>query len=676
MELFLTVLLLIVLIGISNLLNRFVPFVPIPIFQIALGAAAVLLPFGIHLELEPELFFILFIAPLLFNDGKRTPRQELWHLRTPILLLALGLVFVTVLVGGYAIHWLIPSIPLPAAFALAGILSPTDPVAVGALAGRVRLPKSILRLLEGEALMNDASGLVAFRFAIAAMVTGAFSLADVAISFVKISLGGLACGVILSYFLIRLRIFIRRLGMEDVTIHMLIQILTPFLIFLVTEELGLSGILAVVAGGIVHAIRDDRAESSMAKLQIVSNSTWTVILFLLNGLVFVLLGMQLPDVAEVIVENEAISTLLALGYVVVISALLLLLRFIWVYVFWSGSWALGKGETQERPRLQTASVTSLAGVRGAVTLAGAFSIPYALMDGSPFPERDLIIFLSAGVILFTLILASVVLPLLSKGKSSADQDRGRKLQEAKLNILAAGAQAVRDEMTDANRAAALAVLSDFNRLVREVRNEEREGTFGFRSRRRELEIRKLALMAERKKTHLLLEEGKLSREQFYAIRETLNYKERALANRIRLRLTLPLIILLRRAARLFSRSGKLRRLPAEEAVRLRDIRIQLAQAAIAAIGENITDDNRNESLTVIADYNEMIGRLRIGPDRQPRDERFRKQKRELQYKAIQTERDEVQALFENGDISREIVRELRQHILYTETAMFGVEEGE
>ena len=197
MDIFLVVLVLLTIIAISNIVNRFVPFIPVPLIQVALGIIAASFPQGLHFELNTELFCFVYRSAA-FNDGKRTPRAELWNLRAPILLLALGLVFATVIVGGYTIHWMIPSIPLAAAFGLAAILSPTDVVAVSALSGRVKMPKGILRLLEGEGLMNDASGMVAFKFAIAAAVTGAFSLAQ-AFSFVLISAGGLLSGVVISF---------------------------------------------------------------------------------------------------------------------------------------------------------------------------------------------------------------------------------------------------------------------------------------------------------------------------------------------------------------------------------------------------------------------------------------------------------------------------------------------
>ena len=230
MELFLVILFLLAVIGLSNIVNHFTPFIPVPLIQIALGVAIAAIPLGIHIPMEPELFFVLFIAPLLFHDGKNVPRAELWKLRKPILILALGLVFVTVFAIGYLIHWLIPSIPLPAAFALAAILSPTDVVAVSAISSRVKMPKNIMHLLEGEGLMNDASGLVAFKFAVAATVTGVFSLAHASWSFLVIAIGGFVGGAILAFLIIRLKVFIRRLGMEDETIHMLIQILTPSVI--------------------------------------------------------------------------------------------------------------------------------------------------------------------------------------------------------------------------------------------------------------------------------------------------------------------------------------------------------------------------------------------------------------------------------------------------------------
>ncbi|EUJ37591.1 Na+/H+ antiporter [Brochothrix thermosphacta DSM 20171 = FSL F6-1036] len=254
MAIFDFILVMLIIIGLSHVINRFIPFVSVPLIQIALGAVLSFIPSLWHLELNPELFLVLFIAPLLFNDGKRVNSGALWNIRIPIILLAVGLVFVTTFAVGYFIHWMIPTIPYPAAFALAAILSPTDAVAVGSLSDRIKLPKNIMQLLEGEALMNDASGLVAFKMAIAAMVTGTFSIWNAAGNFVVVSVGGLIVGALAAFLILRMRHLLRRFGMEDVTIHLLMQIVTPFLIYLLAEEIGVSGILAVVMGGVVHGM--------------------------------------------------------------------------------------------------------------------------------------------------------------------------------------------------------------------------------------------------------------------------------------------------------------------------------------------------------------------------------------------------------------------------------------
>jgi len=663
MELFIAVLVLLVLIGLSNILNRFVPFIPVPLIQIVLGVAIALLPAGVHLPLNPELFFVLFIAPLLYNDGKRTPRHELWNLRAPILLLALGLVFVTVVVAGYAIHWLIPTIPLPAAFALAAILSPTDAVAVGAMAGRVHLPKSIHRLLEGEALMNDASGLVAFKFAIAATVTGVFSLAQASFSFILIAIGGLLIGALLSFLLIRLGVWIRRLGMEDVTIHMLLQILTPFVIYLVSEEVGVSGILAVVAGGIIHAIERDRTESVQLKMQVVSASTWSVILFILNGLVFVILGVQIPDVLSTIFENVSFDNLQVLGYVGLISVLLLVLRFVWIYLFWKGNENSGEALSSGKPRLKEITIITLSGVRGAVTLAGAFSIPYVLQDGSPFPERDLIIFLAAGVILFTLIAASVFLPILAKNEEKAEegtpQTTERKAQDIMLN---AAIRAVKSEMNDQNKAAALAVVSDLSKYIRQAAGEL---TAGKRKDilKQETAINLIATRAERKEIENMMDENVIASEAAFRCNSWLDRKEMMLANRTNTQMMFSLSEIGRVFGHVFTNRSQKPDQPfmIENADLFRQVKMRTSEAAIKAIRANMNDSNRIVALSVISRYERVIAKLRTWNQGKTEDP-FDQEKLELQMVAMQEQRNTIQQLYENGEINRDVAAKLRRFI--------------
>ncbi|MEC0127988.1 Na+/H+ antiporter [Paenibacillus pabuli] len=663
MELFIAVLVLLVLIGLSNILNRFVPFIPVPLIQIVLGVAIALLPAGVHLPLNPELFFVLFIAPLLYNDGKRTPRHELWNLRAPILLLALGLVFVTVVVAGYAIHWLIPTIPLPAAFALAAILSPTDAVAVGAMAGRVHLPKSIHRLLEGEALMNDASGLVAFKFAIAATVTGVFSLTQASFSFLLIAIGGLLIGALLSFLLIRLGVWIRRLGMEDVTIHMLLQILTPFVIYLVSEEIGVSGILAVVAGGIIHAIERDRTESVQLKMQVVSASTWSVILFILNGLVFVILGVQIPDVLSTIFENVSFDNLQVLGYVGLISLLLLVLRFIWIYLFWQGNEHFLKKSSIGKPRLKEIMIITLSGVRGAVTLAGAFSIPYILQDGSPFPERDLIIFLAAGVILFTLIAASVFLPILAKNDGKVEEGTPltteRKAQDIMLN---AAIRAVKSEMNDENKAAALAVVSDLSKYIRQAAGEltadKRKDIL-----KQETAINLIGTRAERKEIENMMDENVIAAEAAFKCNSWLDRKEMMLANRANTQMMFSLSEIGRMLGHVFTHRSRKPAQPfmLENADLFRQVKLRTSEAAIQSIRAHMNDSNRIVALSVISKYERVIAKLRTWNQGKTEDP-FDQEKLELQMVAIQEQRNTIQQLYENGEINRDVAAKLRRFI--------------
>ncbi|GIP51534.1 Na+/H+ antiporter [Paenibacillus vini] len=676
MEIFEIVLTMLVLIGVSNVLNRFIPFVPVPLLQIILGTLVALLPIGIHLPLNSELFLLLFIAPLLYNDGKRTPREELWDLRAPILLLALGLVFVTVFAGGYLIHWLIPSIPLPAAFALAAILSPTDAVAVSALAGRIHLPKGIMRLLEGESLMNDASGLVAFKFAVAATVTGVFSITEATLSFLWIAIGGLICGAVVAFLIVWLRMFIRRLGMEDVTIHMLIQILTPFVIYLVTEELGFSGILAVVAGGIVHAIERDRNESMQAELRMVSQNTWSVILYILNGLVFVILGLQIPGATETIFQSPDYSNLQVLGFIGLISLGLIVLRFIWVYLFWEGSWLLGSGESMGRPKLMSFVLISLSGVRGAVTLAAAFSIPYFLQDGSPFPERDLIIFLAAGVILCSLIIASVVLPLLSKRPEEGADPVAEREQEARISMLQAGIKAIKEATGEENEAAARSVLGSYHRQLIQLQNGRGQEWSDRKRNNAMMKLRLAGLQAERREIQNMLDRGEITGELASKIQEVMNQMEMVMSGRFKMQVLVSLF----RIRRLFTKQFLKRKtldLPPETMEQLKATRLRTSIAALEAVEAQVNEENRRESILVIAQYKDLIKRLQghSGAMGAIEDEDvFNQHKNELRIKGIQAQRNEVQSMFEQGDISWASANKLRQYINYLEAGI--LEPGE
>ncbi|WP_026565678.1 Na+/H+ antiporter [Bacillus sp. UNC41MFS5] len=661
MEFFLLILLLLAVIGLSSFIHHFLPYVPVPLVQIALGVLLASLPLGIHIPMEPELFFVLFIAPLLFHDGKNVSRHALWKLRKPILLLALGLVFVTVFAIGYLIYWLIPSIPLPAAFALAAILSPTDVVAVSAISSRVKIPETIMHVLEGEGLMNDASGLVAFKFAVAATVTGVFSLAQASGSFIVIAIGGLAGGALLSILIIQLKIFIRRLGMEDVTIHMLIQLLTPFVIFYLVEHVHLSGILSVVAAGIVHTIYRERDQSPAMKLQLVSQNTWTVLIYILNGLVFVLLGLQIPSVISEIFKDPLFNNWEVSKYIFIISAALLFLRFLWIGAAWKWEWL--KREI-EMPSIRAIGIITVSGVRGAVTLAGAFTIPYVLADGTPFPQRSLIIFIAAGVILVTLITASIFLPILARTeKVSANEQREENVREAQLRTIDSAIRSIRELMNDENRGAAVSVIASYNQIRNRLNTENNKNYEHLKIL--ETEIRMKALEAEASYIEKLKLEGKIDRETYYLSDEHIQRMRLAVTNRMRFRrlfigtlakrsvLKLIQLIMPKSQQQLETRQALLKKMI--------QLKMNMAKAAIKYLNSQMTPENEHVYLVIIGEYSEMLTKFKLakkGAD----TAHYRHLQRELRVKAFQAERDEIQNLYEEGEITTDIIRKVRKQI--------------
>ena len=470
-----TVLILLMLVSVSRLVGRVIPL-PLPLVQIAAGALLAWPTLGLHVALDPELFLFLFLPPLLFSDGWRMPKREFWRLRGPILTLAVGLVLFTVVGAGYFIHWLLPTIPLPVAFALAAVLSPTDAVAVSAIA-QSRLPTPLMHMLLGEALMNDASGLVTFKFALAAALTGVFSLTDASVTFVLVAVGGLAVGVALSWLVGRLRSWMIARGWDDPATHVVFMLLLPFAAYVVAERLGASGILSAVAAGMMQSWLDLLPRQTSTRL--LNRSVWSLLEFAFNGLIFLLLGLQLPDIIKAVVSNEASvwPTLLYRCFdVVAIFLVLLVLRFVWVQSIWRLSGWLrrwrGKSEMVSVPTARSCWLLTVGGVRGAVTLAGVLSVPM-LMAGAAFPERDLLIFIAAGVILLSLIAACIALPLLLRGieKSPVDR-RGNEVREAGGKTAEAAIHAREGEEAKPQDAAEAALAAELKaRIMSEYRHQ-------------------------------------------------------------------------------------------------------------------------------------------------------------------------------------------------------------
>lgn len=524
MELITTILVLLFAIVVSGIISRMLPVsVPLPLIQIGIGAG-IGLSVNLSMVLEPDIFFLLFLPPLLFLDGWRIPREDLLRDRNVIIELALGLVVFTVLGVGLAVNWLIPAMPLAVAFALAAVVSPTDPIAVSAIAQRVPIPSRLMHILEGESLLNDASGLVCLRFAIAAALTGTFSLYDAALNFLWVATGGLAIGVAVTWAITRIKDKISERYGEETGSQILISLLIPFAAYLLAEHLHCSGILAAVSAGITMSFAENSGHA-LAITRIRRNSVWDMIQFAANGSIFVLLGEQLPGILDRAAETVRLTGhhepwWLAV-YVITINVLLAGLRFLWAWV----SLQLTLFRTKRRhesPSWRIVAAMSFAGVRGAITLAGILTLPLTLNDGTAFPARDLAIFLAMGVIIVSLLAATFFLPPLLNGlelpkesKHDEEEEKARRAAaEAAITAVGRVQQNLAKGRKDADiYVAAAARVMDFYRERIESQGQEEEiALLARHSSMIERDLRLAGVRAERDEIFRLLRSHKLGTE--------------------------------------------------------------------------------------------------------------------------------------------------------------------
>jgi len=428
MEIFFTILILTLVVSLSGVAARIIPFqIPLPLVQIAMGALLAWPTFGLHVDFDPELFLVLFIPPLLFADGWKTPTSEFLHHGREIIGLALVLVLITVVGIGYLIYWLVPGIPLLPAFALAAVLSPTDAVALSGIVGEGRIPKKIMSILQGEALMNDASGLVSLKFAVAvAMGTMVFTVSGASLEFVKVAVGGLLAGIAVCWLYGKSLRLLSRWSGDDPATQTVLLLLLPFASYLIAEHIGVSGILAAVAAGMTIT-RSGIIRQAPLAMRLRANSVWQMLEFVFNGMVFLMLGLQLPDILQISVSQaEAdpnVDLWMLVLSVVLIYAALMVVRFAWLWTMRLISQRLLKKRPMEFTSysLRELLIASFAGVRGAITLAGVLSIPLFLPTGHAFPARYELVFLATGVILFSLLVGVVILPLLLRGVAGHDK---------------------------------------------------------------------------------------------------------------------------------------------------------------------------------------------------------------------------------------------------------------
>lgn len=399
---------------------------PYPIALVIGGLGISLVPGLPVVHINPDLVFLLFLPPLLYAAGWFTSWHEFKANLRPIFLLAFGLVLFTTFVVGMALHALLPAIPYAVAFAFGAIVSPPDAVAATAIAEQVHLPKRIVTILEGESLVNDATGLVALRFALAAAASGTFSAGTAAVEFIWVALGGVALG--LGVAMLFVRVF--RLVKDDALLITL-SLLAPYAAYLPAERLHVSGVLAAVAAGIYGGWKGPELLSARTRLNAVA--VWGMLVFLLNCILFIVIGLELSAVVGQLGEYT-LRQLIAYGAVV--SAVVIVVRPIWVF---PATWLprLLSRRLRRRdpiPSWRSVLVVSWSGMRGVVSLAAALALPMTFNDGRILPQRSLLIFLTFCVILATLVVQGLSLPLLVRSLGVKERRDEQQEHDARLKL--------------------------------------------------------------------------------------------------------------------------------------------------------------------------------------------------------------------------------------------------
>jgi CPA1 family monovalent cation:H+ antiporter len=384
--------------------------IPYPIVLVFIGLIIGFVPFLPNLKLDPDIVFLIFLPPLLYDAAFKTSWLDFKSAIRPISTLAITLVLFTMVIVAVAAHYLIPGFSWPVSFLLGAIISPPDAVAATSIIKGLGLNKRVITIIEGESLVNDASALIAYRYALAATLSGSFILWKAGLLFILVSAGGIAIGLAIGYMLV----FAHKKITDNPIVETSLSLITPFLAYLLAEKFHVSGILAVVTAGIYIGWHSRKIFSFQTRLQ--TTSIWNTVIFLLNGIVFILIGLQLPE----LVLNLKTSTLFQLiGYGIIISVVTIIIRFLWVFagayhqrIF---NWKKTSiDENNDATDWKNVLIVAWTGTRGVVSLATALALPFTLHDGTDFPKRHSILLLAFTVIFVTLVIQGLTLPLLIK----------------------------------------------------------------------------------------------------------------------------------------------------------------------------------------------------------------------------------------------------------------------
>lgn len=398
-----------------------------PIFLVIAGLMLSFIPGLPSLEIDPDLIFLIFLPPLLYEAAWNTSWKDLWRWRRIISIFAFGLVVLTSGIVALVSDAMIPDFTLSLGFLLGGIISPPDAVAATSVLKDIKVPKRVIAILEGESLVNDAASLIVFRFALAAVITGSFVFHQAAMNFVLVTIFGIAVGI-----LIALAIYsIHRWLPTSPNIDTALTLVAPYLMYLGAEQFHVSGVMAVVSGGLFLSYRSHKIFSHTTRLQ--ATSMWTTVSFILNGLVFMLIGLEFPAIIKGL-KDYSVGT--ALGYALIVSAVIIVTRIGFTLFASAFTVMISRVITtaDSRPGWRGPLIIGWAGMRGVVSLASALSIPLLMNDGTNFPQRNLILFITFVVIIVTLVIQGLTLPLVIRMVKYEDPDHMRPHLEQESEI--------------------------------------------------------------------------------------------------------------------------------------------------------------------------------------------------------------------------------------------------
>ena len=518
MEIFETLLIFVALVIVSSFVHTFIPKVPLAFIQIFLGMILYLTPIPVEFNFDSELFMVTLIAPLLFVEGVNVSRVHLRKYIKPVMMMALGLVITTVIGVGLFIHWIWPELPIGAAFAIAAILCPTDAVAVQAITKGKVLPKGSMTILEGESLLNDAAGIISFKIAVGVLITGTFSIFDAIQQFLIASIGGAIVGLIIGMALVRFRLTLMRRGIENINMFTFIQLLTPFVTYLIAELFHASGIIAAVVAGLVHGFERDRIAQTRTQLQMSYNHTWSILGYVLNGFVFSILGFLVPEVIVKIIKTEPHNLLFLIVITLLVALAVYLFRFVWVYVLYPYFYLsvspfqkmISKNDedkvTESKPKRSLyALIMTLCGVHGTISLAIALTLPYLLANHETFAYRNDLLFIASGMVILSLIIAQVILPLVTPDSPEV-KIGNMSFKEARIYILEHVIDYLNQKSTFETSYRYGNVIKDYHDKLTFLKTVEKED-----ENSKELErLQKIAFNVETKTLEKLVDDGEIT----------------------------------------------------------------------------------------------------------------------------------------------------------------------